>query len=138
MNRWRVVRNVRPLDVAQIAVLALRLTLAEVLLRTRQLDQVAATFSMHLADAAPVRRREFAASRREARWLRNAARLLRRWPWDRSCLRRSLLVGWILRRHEPELVVGTRHVDGDLRAHAWVRIGTVDLDASADEHVTFF
>lgn len=129
--------NARPLDVVQVGVLAGRLAVAEILLRIRRVDRTATAFGMRLADGDAGQRRLFTATREEARWLRNAARLLRRWPWDRSCLRRSLLVGWILRRHSPELVIGTRMDDGVMHAHAWVRIGTVDLDASAGEHAEF-
>jgi hypothetical protein len=133
--------RVRPNDFAQLAVLAARLLVAEVALRFRRVDRVAAMFGMSFTD--PDRDLDrgagatFTASQREARWLLNAARLLRRWPWDRSCLRRSLIVGWILRGSAPELMIGTRFADGVVRAHAWVRIGSVDLDASAHDHATF-
>jgi hypothetical protein len=129
--------NAGPLDVAQIAILAGRLLVAEVLLRVRRLDQTAASFGMSLERDERPSSVTFAATQREARWLRNAGRLLRRWPWDRSCLRRSLLIGWILRRHDPELVVGSRLSDGELRAHAWVRVGASDLDAGARDHIPF-
>jgi Transglutaminase-like superfamily len=111
--------------------------MAEAMLRVWRVDRVAAAFGLGFGDAEGRHDVEYAASRQEARWLRNAARVLRRWPWDRSCLRRSLIIGWILRRHDPELIIGTRVHNGEVAAHAWVRIGTLDLDTHARDHVVF-
>jgi Transglutaminase-like superfamily len=126
-----------PLDFAQAAIIVARLGLAEFALRVWRVDRAAAMFGLRFTDERVPRHVDFAATRNEARWLHNAVRVLRRWPWDGSCLRRSLIIGWILRHHDPELVVGTRIHDGEVSAHAWVRIGTVDLDESAGDHVTF-
>jgi hypothetical protein len=41
---------------------------------------------------------------------------------ERACLRRSLVLLWLLRRHgvEAKLCIGVRFLDGALDAHAWV------------------
>jgi hypothetical protein len=41
---------------------------------------------------------------------------------ERACLRRSLVLIWLLRRHgvESKLCIGVRFLEGALDAHAWV------------------
>jgi hypothetical protein len=41
---------------------------------------------------------------------------------ERACLRRSLVLLWVLRRHgiEAQLCIGVRFLEGALDAHAWV------------------
>jgi hypothetical protein len=43
-------------------------------------------------------------------------------PWPSTCLTRSLLLGWLLRRRgvRSELRIGVRLDEGRLEAHAWV------------------
>ena len=43
-------------------------------------------------------------------------------PWPSTCLTRSLLLGWLLRRRgvSSELRIGVRLDEGRLEAHAWV------------------
>ncbi|WP_420453074.1 lasso peptide biosynthesis B2 protein [Ilumatobacter sp.] len=133
----RRLAELRPLDVAQVVVVAAQLARAEALLRLRPVDRVAAAYGMLFDEEGPAQTGPVALSDAERRWLHNATRMMLRWPLDRSCLRRSLTLGWILRRRRPELVIGTRLDDGVLAAHAWVRLGTIDLDPSATEHVRF-
>jgi hypothetical protein len=65
-------------------------------------------------------------SRAELRAVRMARALMRRWPWGGgTCLRKSLLVGHALRRHDPWLRVGVTRDDG-IRAHAWLEIRGVE------------
>lgn len=58
------------------------------------------------------------------------ARILRYWPFDEKCLRRSLVCGWHIRRLEPRLVVGVAVVNGEIKAHAWLTVHGVSLDPS--------
>jgi hypothetical protein len=65
-----------------------------------------------------------------ARRLRLCVRILRHWPFDEKCLRRSLVCGWRIRTLHPTLVVGVAVVDGDIKAHAWLTVDGVSLDPS--------
>jgi len=47
---------------------------------------------------------------------------LRHWPAEGRCLRRSLVLGAMLRRHRPVLRIGVSLDRGALRAHAWVEV----------------
>jgi hypothetical protein len=44
-------------------------------------------------------------------------------------------LGWVLRRHHPQLVVGVRRDEEGVLAHAWIRIGENDLDSDASNYV---
>ena len=76
----------------------------------------------------------------EARRLNVAWRVLRRRPFNGTCLRRALVGGHILRRHDPRLHVGVRRVRGGVEAHAWVAMSGVSLDPDAgrEYHVMKF
>jgi hypothetical protein len=139
VSRWRRVRPRHVVDAAQVAALAVVLLGIELGLRSTRVDRVASALRVRFlsggslhdgAELVPV-------SDRERRWLRNAARLLRRWPLDATCLRRSLLTGWVLRRHEPQLVIGVRSEEGRIAAHAWIRLGGRDLDPGAHTYAAF-
>jgi hypothetical protein len=73
----------------------------------------------------------------EQRWLKNLRRVVARWPFDATCLRRSLVTGWVLRRHSPLLVIGVRKSDTGVESHAWIRIAGIDLDETAPQYVTY-
>jgi hypothetical protein len=64
----------------------------------------------------------------ELRRLALTAAVVRRWPADAKCLRRSLVCGWRLRALHPRLVVGVAKVDGEIKAHAWLTVSGVSLD----------
>jgi hypothetical protein len=137
--RWRRLRPRHVRDAAQLLALAVILLGIEIGLRTTRVERVASALRVDFrsggrlgAEAEPT---PFAPG--EQRWLRNAARLLRRWPLDATCLRRSLLVGWILRRRHPLLVLGVLADDGAVAAHAWIRLGDVDLDPGASAYTAF-
>lgn len=66
---------------------------------------------------------------RAARQVRCARRVAGIWPFgDGPCLRRSLVVGHLLRRHGAALRLGVAD-DGDLPAHAWVEIADRPLES---------
>lgn len=58
------------------------------------------------------------------------------WPATGTCLRRSLVQGYLLRELRPVLRVGVRHdASGQLLAHAWVEIDGKSLDSASTEYV---
>ena len=135
-------KQIRPVDIAQITALAALLARAELLLRTRPIAEAAAAhhvgFLRTPGDVDPDVAPNLHYSPTEWRWIKNQRRLLKRWPWDKSCLRRSLLLGWILRDRDPDLMIGARaDEDGEIRAHAWIRLGRLDLDIESQNYLTF-
>ena len=63
-----------------------------------------------------------------------AVRLMRRWPFGDTCLRRSLVLGQRLAVLHPQLHLGVTKEDGALKAHAWLEVGGLVLDT---EHTRF-
>jgi Transglutaminase-like superfamily len=65
-----------------------------------------------------------------------AARLT---PFPATCLTRSLLLGWLLRRRgvASELRIGVQLRGGVFRAHAWVECGGVPVNDRADVAADF-
>lgn len=61
-------------------------------------------------------------------------RVLRRWPFGDTCLRRCLVAGRRLRGVSPELVLGVMRKDGVILAHSWLEVGGHPLDPSAAEY----
>jgi hypothetical protein len=58
----------------------------------------------------------------------------RRWPWGDTCLRRCLVVGALLEREQPTLVIGVKKSEsGDFGAHAWLEFGGVSIDRLSTE-----
>ena len=55
-------------------------------------------------------------------------------PGGANCLRRSLMLWWLLRRRRvpATLHIGVRKPEGDFQAHAWVRVGDTVLNDSRD------
>lgn len=70
-----------------------------------------------------------------ARRVHLANRVMDRWPFGGTCLRRSLLVGSRLRRLRPSLRIGVRRDDA-VRAHAWVEIAGAPVDTASSEFAT--
>jgi hypothetical protein len=122
-----------------LVALAVVLLGIEIGLRTVRVDRVASVLGVRFLPGGSLTGGDemLPVSNRERRWLRNAARLLRRWPLDSTCLRRSLLTGWVLRGHSPQLVIGVRAENGSIAAHAWIRLGDRDLDPGASTYAAF-
>jgi hypothetical protein len=59
--------------------------------------------------------------------------VMRHWPIDGVCLRESLVAGQRLRRLDPVMKVGVRRGANGVMAHAWLKVGGVDLDPAAIE-----
>lgn len=62
-----------------------------------------------------------------SRAARAADAVLALWPANGRCLRRTLVLGAILRRHSPVLRIGVRRNADQLSAHAWLEIGGVPV-----------
>jgi hypothetical protein len=60
-------------------------------------------------------------------------------PWQASCLERSLVLWWQLRRSgiAAEMRIGARKEGGRFEAHAWVELGNVVLNDSGETHMHF-
>lgn len=65
--------------------------------------------------------------------VRAAVFVVRHWPFggEGKCLRRSLVVGALVRHRRPMLRIGISRASGGFDAHAWIVIDGVALDASA-------
>jgi Transglutaminase-like superfamily len=59
--------------------------------------------------------------------------------WHASCLEQSLVLWWQLRRRgiAAEMRIGARKQAGRFEAHAWVELGNVILNDSAEAHKHF-
>ena len=76
-------------------------------------------------------------SEHDRRQLRGARRVADRWPLSKGpCLRRSLVAGHLLRRHDPTIRVGVAGTGDRLQAHAWLEIEGRPLEDPGD-HVPF-
>jgi hypothetical protein len=56
-----------------------------------------------------------------------------------SCLRRSLLIWWLLRRKgiQTDLRIGVKKQEGQLYAHAWIKLGNEIINDSVEVERTF-
>lgn len=115
---------------------------AEVALRVLPLASAARIFRVTLVVGAPTAGCQPVASPpvfndRE----RRAARLIfvvspRLYGSRRGCLRRSLVLGCVLRRHAPQLQIGVRRENDRTLAHAWIEIAGRPIEARSD-HLAF-
>ncbi len=72
------------------------------------------------------------------RYGRAMDRVLRRWPFGDTCLRRALILGFLIRRLDPILCIGVRRDDaGEIAAHAWLVVASVTLDPTAAQYLSF-
>ncbi len=55
--------------------------------------------------------------------VRAADRVLALWPAKGLCVRRSLVLGAMLKGHGPVLRIGVKRISKRITAHAWVEIG---------------
>jgi hypothetical protein len=64
------------------------------------------------------------------RQLRCTSRVVDAWPLSKGpCLRRSLVAGHLLRRHDAALRIGVAGTGDDIHAHAWLEIDDRPLEA---------
>lgn len=68
----------------------------------------------------------------DVRRVRAVERVFRSWPVRKRCLRRSLALGYLLRRRRPVLRIGVgRDERGAIHAHAWIEVGGTPLGRDA-------
>lgn len=60
--------------------------------------------------------------------LRAVSRVMRRWPFGDTCLRRCLVAGHRIRALHPCLRIGVSNGEGAFLAHAWLEVGGTSLD----------
>ncbi len=66
----------------------------------------------------------------ELRRARLARKVVAHWPFGAGpCLRESLVLGHILRRHHPAMRLGVARDGEEITAHAWLEVGGVSLEA---------
>lgn len=66
----------------------------------------------------------------ELRKARLARKLVAHWPFGHGpCLRESLVLGHVLRHHQPALRLGVARDGEAITAHAWLEVGGVSLEA---------
>lgn len=122
-------------ELAKVCMLALA---CEVLIRARPLPEVARLFGVSLRpepdhdtgerldDILP----DWALFR-----LRMTGLVMRRWPVDGTCLRRSLVAGQRIRRLNPVLRIGVATgTPGSLDAHAWIEVNGSSLDRESERY----
>ena len=135
-------REIAISDVIQLARLSVKMLRIELLLRTQPVASVVPRFGVNFLRSEHEQPRSDDPNIRytpqEWQWVKNHKRIVKRWPWDKSCLRRSLLLGWILRHRDPDLMIGARTGDdGEIEAHAWIRLDGVDLDIESRSYTAF-
>lgn len=132
----RAVRGARRIPPAQWPGLLRTVCLVafvEVGLRTVRLPRVARWLGVPLADGddrVPTAPRDgahgpsapLALDQRELAGVRDARRVLSAPGVDGTCLRQALVVGHVVRRRAPRLVLGVAKRDGTVAAHAWIEV----------------
>ena len=112
------------------------MVIVELLIRWVRLPRLSRMLGVRL-DLGPVQMsgrplRESDLTRRELRQARIARRVAAVWPFGRGpCLRRSLVIGHLLRRRRPAVRLGVASAGEDLFAHAWVEIDGRPLECLA-------
>lgn len=128
------VHGVGPADLGRTAV-ALGVAVAvEIGLRTIRLSRLSRWLGVPLATGSDPRTsdpRLVVVPRRARRRLAAAGRALRYWPFGNSCLRVALVGGFLVRDLDPILRIGVAKHDGEIKAHAWLEIGGLSLDAGS-------
>lgn len=129
-----VLRSWKPRDYAAVVAAAVTQARIEWALHRRPLPALADALGVPLVTSTgPLATEPFAErlTADERRALRAVRRVLRHWPWDNTCLRRALGMGYVLRGRGPSLRVGVTKTDGAVRAHAWLEIDGRTLDPDA-------
>lgn len=104
----------------------------EVGLRTMRLPRLARILGVPLSELADDVRddtTQLAIPSAAVRRLRISAKVMRHWPFDEKCLRRSLVCGYRIRELNPSLVVGVAIVGNEVKAHAWLTVDGISLDS---------
>jgi hypothetical protein len=135
----RRLRQIAALSAAEFGTLLHTLTMLlviESLIRWIRLPRLSRMLGIRLdlqptqMDGDPVRAADL--NGRELRQVRFAHRLTDVWPFGRGpCLRRSLVIGHLLRDRHPAVRLGVAGAGEDLFAHAWVEVDGRPLEGLA-------
>jgi hypothetical protein len=128
----------RQLAGAGLAVVVVTLYVrVEVGLRRHALPEVCQRLGVGLGDALPDLAGTAVPSRDWlARRVRAVHRVGRHWPYGDTCLRRCLVLGSLLRRTGPVLVLGVRRGAGSsVEAHSWLEIDGRPVDPTSPSYV---
>lgn len=135
MTAFGRLRGVGPRDLLTAGGLAGWAATIEVGLRLTTLPRVAALMGVRIqvdgVHGRPGSATDVLLSPAERRRIDLAGRVLRRGPFEDSCLRRAMLAARILRRRDHAVRIGVRKVDGAVKAHAWLELDGVSLDPDA-------
>lgn len=133
----RATLKLRPAELLAVVEVLLVLVFVEVALRTGPVTRVVGPLGITLrltgepgptVDPSRLSRDRFRAV--ELRKVRLARRVVAHWPFGAGpCLRESLVIGHILRRHRPELRLGVARDGQAIAAHAWLEVGGVSLES---------
>lgn len=129
----RRILELGPQGAWDLLVLATLAAIAEFGVRFRPLPQVARWFRVRLAGEPPLSR-PWRMGPRQRRRRRIINMLTRHWPFvdhEGLCLRRSLLIGWVLHDRDPVLRIGLARVDGEITAHAWLEVEGGEIGAGS-------
>lgn len=110
----------------------------EVGLRTMSLPRLCSMVGVRLR-LDPLTRSEQAPRRldlRESARYRAACRVVDVWPWggEGKCLRRALVVGYLMRPRSPELHLGVARLGGNTVGHAWIAVDGLVLDSAVERY----
>ena len=125
VRKLRSAARLPPADRLLFARGLLLAALAELAVRVLAPPRLAALFGVRLLDGGsevsdPSRSGPLPAA--DTRQLERAVDLVfRNWPVD-TCLRRALVLGGLLRSHDPVLKLGVRKDGAEVRAHAWIEV----------------
>lgn len=134
---WRLLRRalaMSPREMLSFGYVLFLFALAELGLRVLPLPRLARLAGAPLAfDDRPSRYRHETGTllfdAREKRLLRAVRRIAPRlYGTERGCLRRSLVLGRVLRRRRPVLRLGMKQEAGSFAAHAWVEVDCVRVE----------
>ena len=128
-------RHFAPHDLMIATRLAGWAAVIEISLRTTTLSRLSRIVGIRVqvdgAHARPGSTADVKLSPGESRQLDLAGRVLRRGPFNDSCLRRAMLAARVLRGRSHAVRIGVRKVDGVVKAHAWLELDGVSLDPDA-------
>lgn len=126
---WDAVRTVAVAAVVEIGLRTVKLpVLARLLGVSLRLD-------LQPTPHAPSGRVSF--SPRERQRLRVARTVLRHRPFNGTCLRRSLIAAWVLRKRDHGVRIGVRKAGDTMAAHSWLEVDGISLEPEADENFSF-
>lgn len=131
----RAASGIRPTEVLTLVEVMAALVFVESALRWVPLGRLAGWLGVQLSVMADDRRvpsslPEAGFGPRELRKVYLARKMLLYWPFGAgTCLRETLVVGHILRRHQPALRLGVARLGSAVTAHAWLEVGGVSLEA---------